>query len=97
MPFSKRLPFGVKTDTGIIYVAETLDHETQPVYDLILTVSDGKHSSSTPVRIFVDDVNDNPPYFDSKSYNVTIFEEIEKDKLPMVLFNVKALDIDKVI
>lgn len=96
MPIAGRLPFGVKTDTGVIYVTEALDHETQPVYDLTLMVSDGKHSTTTPVRIFVDDVNDNPPYFDSKTYNATIFEEIEEEKLPLILFSVRALDIDKV-
>ena len=59
-----RIPFGVRTDSGVIFVKEPLDFEQETVYQLKLFVSDGRHNASTDVFIYVDDVNDNAPLFE---------------------------------
>ncbi|CAJ0930369.1 unnamed protein product, partial [Mesorhabditis belari] len=91
--FGGRIPFGVRTDSGAIFVKEPLDYEKESVYQLRLQVSDGRHNTSTDVHIYVDDVNDNPPVFEFPTYTTTI---LEQDKnVPKVLFRVNATDADK--
>ncbi|KAE9548365.1 hypothetical protein FO519_008425 [Halicephalobus sp. NKZ332] len=88
-----KIPFAVKTDSGVVFVKEPLDFEQQNVYHLLLTVTDGKHNTTTNVYLYVEDVNDNPPQFDSPIYSATIEEEDKK--VPKRLFTVKATDADK--
>ncbi|CAJ0572991.1 unnamed protein product, partial [Mesorhabditis spiculigera] len=92
--FGGRILFGVRTDSGAIFVKEPLDYETESVYQLRLVVSDGKHNTSTSVQIVVDDVNDNAPVFDEPAYNTTVLEQ-DAD-VPKILFRVRATDADKV-
>ncbi|CAJ0575569.1 unnamed protein product, partial [Mesorhabditis spiculigera] len=91
--FGGRILFGVRTDSGAIFVKEPLDYETESVYQLRLVVSDGKHNTSTSVQIVVDDVNDNAPVFDEPAYNTTVLEQ-DAD-VPKILFRVRATDADK--
>ncbi|KAI1722266.1 cadherin domain-containing protein [Ditylenchus destructor] len=93
-----KIPFGVKTDTGVIYVKDALDYEAlgiYPFYDFGLVVTDGKHNANTNVRVYVDDVNDNAPYFEKQQYVKTIVEEEDESNLPMSLFHLRAMDFDK--
>uniref|UniRef100_A0A1I7SAF6 Cadherin domain-containing protein n=1 Tax=Bursaphelenchus xylophilus TaxID=6326 RepID=A0A1I7SAF6_BURXY len=88
------LPFGVRTETGTIFVKNMLDYETKKDYYMIMTVTDGVHNSSINVTVNVEDVNDNPPVFEKEAYEVTIEEE--NTHVPVVLFKVKAFDTDDI-
>ncbi|KAJ1353466.1 Cadherin- hmr-1 [Parelaphostrongylus tenuis] len=88
-----RIPFGARTDSGAIFVKESLDYEQESVYHLHLLVSDGRHNASTDVFIYVEDVNDNAPVFDQPSYTTTILEE--DPDIPKILFHLHAIDADK--
>ena len=61
-------------------MAKLLDYEVKSSYDLTVTATDGGgKSSSTPVKITVIDVNDNPPKFAQSSYTATINENVPLD------------------
>lgn len=64
-----------KTDknSGGLYVANTLDYETQRSYSLTLFAKDGGRKGTT-TSIFVDvlDANDNAPIFEASEYSRTI-------------------------
>jgi hypothetical protein len=45
----EKIPFGVKTESGIIFVKEGLDFELKEAYELQLLVTDGKFNASTLV------------------------------------------------
>uniref|UniRef100_A0A0N4ZYG1 Cadherin domain-containing protein n=1 Tax=Parastrongyloides trichosuri TaxID=131310 RepID=A0A0N4ZYG1_PARTI len=90
---NSRIPFGIKTDTGAIYVKESLDYEMENVFVLKVVVTDGKFNSSAIVRINILNVNDNPPEFEKKVYETTINEEDHKTH--MKIFTLKAHDVDK--
>uniref|UniRef100_A0A915E4Z3 Cadherin domain-containing protein n=1 Tax=Ditylenchus dipsaci TaxID=166011 RepID=A0A915E4Z3_9BILA len=79
-----KLPFGVKTDTGVIYVKEPLDFESlhkHPFYQFQLQATDGKYTAQTNIQITL--------------YKTTIKEEESPTNLPMLLFTVNATDTDK--
>uniref|UniRef100_A0AC34QM08 Cadherin domain-containing protein n=1 Tax=Panagrolaimus sp. JU765 TaxID=591449 RepID=A0AC34QM08_9BILA len=88
----QKIPFGVKTDSGTIFLKEKLDFEAQNLYHLLLTVTDGLYNATTSVIIHVEDVNDNAPSFSSPSYSTTIEENSE---VPKRIFTVKASDLDR--
>ncbi|CAI2294435.1 unnamed protein product [Caenorhabditis sp. 36 PRJEB53466] len=88
-----RIPFGVRTDSGTIFVKEPLDFETADQYHLMLIASDGRHNATTNVYIHIEDVNDNAPMFEQQKYATTVVEE-DVD-VPKVLFNVRATDADQ--
>uniref|UniRef100_A0A915AWG2 Cadherin domain-containing protein n=1 Tax=Parascaris univalens TaxID=6257 RepID=A0A915AWG2_PARUN len=87
-----RIPFGVRTDSGAVFVKEPLDYEKENVYHMKLMVTDGKHNTTTDLFIYVEDINDNAPQFDKNLYETTIYEE--DTNVPKVLFVVKATDAD---
>uniref|UniRef100_A0A0K0E875 Cadherin n=2 Tax=Strongyloides stercoralis TaxID=6248 RepID=A0A0K0E875_STRER len=90
---NSRIPFGIKTDTGQIYVKEPLDYEKENLYILKAIVTDGKFNSSTTIRVTIENVNDNPPEFEKKIYETTINEEDRN--VPKKIFKLLATDIDK--
>uniref|UniRef100_A0A914XSI8 Cadherin domain-containing protein n=1 Tax=Plectus sambesii TaxID=2011161 RepID=A0A914XSI8_9BILA len=53
---SERIEFGVRADSGTIFVKEPLDFETRKEYSLTLLVTDGKHESNTTIFIHIEDV-----------------------------------------
>ncbi|XP_076001621.1 protocadherin Fat 1a isoform X2 [Genypterus blacodes] len=68
--------FSIDFNTGVIHVIQPLDFETHPAYKLNVRATDsltGAHSEVF-VDIILEDVNDNPPVFLSKSYNASISE-----------------------
>jgi len=89
-----KVPFGVKTDSGVIFVRDALDYEERNVFFLEMVASDGKYNATASVRIFIEDVNDNAPVFEQPLYEVTVDEE-ERD-LPKEFLRVIASDRDKV-
>ncbi|KAL3113055.1 hypothetical protein niasHT_013520 [Heterodera trifolii] len=89
----QKMPFGVRTDSGTIFVNEQLDYETQKEYHLELMVSDGRHNVTSGVRVIVLDENDNAPQFEQKRYETVVEEGTAK--VPRILFTAKATDKDK--
>lgn len=94
IPEGAELPFGVKTESGTVFVKDELDFETTPLYELLLTVTDGVFNSSTRLTVHVEDVNDNPPVFDQPAYEASLEEE--NTHVPIALFAVRARDTDAV-
>lgn len=89
---SDRIEFGVKADSGTIFVKEQLDYETKKSYSLVLMVTDGKHDARTTISITITDVNDNAPKFEMDKYETTVREEDKR--VPIKLFTVAATDAD---
>ncbi|XP_054721266.1 cadherin-related tumor suppressor-like, partial [Uloborus diversus] len=61
--------FSIDPQSGAIYTSGTLDRETQAVYNLTVTATDSGNppqSGSTLVKIYLDDVNDNGPTFETE-------------------------------
>uniref|UniRef100_UPI0037E8DF2B protocadherin-16 n=1 Tax=Semicossyphus pulcher TaxID=241346 RepID=UPI0037E8DF2B len=62
---------------GTLLLAEGLDFETKPLYNLTVVVSDRgvpQRSSSVAAVINIGDVNDNPPVFSRAEYTVSLSE-----------------------
>ncbi|XP_047462295.1 LOW QUALITY PROTEIN: protocadherin-16-like [Mugil cephalus] len=62
---------------GTLLLAEGLDFETKPLYNLTVVVSDRgvpQRSSSVAAVISIADVNDNPPVFSRAEYTVSLSE-----------------------
>ncbi|XP_041864356.1 protocadherin-16 [Melanotaenia boesemani] len=62
---------------GTLLLAEMLDFETKPFYNLTVVVSDRgvpQRSSSVAALISIGDVNDNPPVFSRAEYTVSLSE-----------------------
>ncbi|XP_072302038.1 protocadherin-16 [Eucyclogobius newberryi] len=62
---------------GTLLLAEGLDFETRPLYNLTVVVSDRgvpQRSSSVAAVIAIGDVNDNPPVFSRADYTVALSE-----------------------
>lgn len=60
--------FNIDPQSGAIYTAGPLDRETYDVYNLTVTATDSGNppqSGSTLVKIYIDDVNDNGPIFET--------------------------------
>ncbi|XP_022252382.1 fat-like cadherin-related tumor suppressor homolog [Limulus polyphemus] len=60
--------------TGELYINTPLDREQISHYDLEITVTDGKFTSTTFVSLGVLDANDNPTVFLKSKYRVTLPE-----------------------
>ncbi|RWS21903.1 Cadherin-like protein, partial [Leptotrombidium deliense] len=68
--------FAVKNETGEIYVAAALDYETKKECELVLVETDTLHESQTIVKIHVKYINDLPPKFERREYEIVMREEI---------------------
>ncbi|XP_056092251.1 protocadherin Fat 1 [Rhinichthys klamathensis goyatoka] len=86
--------FRIDVESGVIWTAGLLDHETQLQHELIVKAVDGgafQLSAEVQVIIYVTDLNDNPPIFAQQLYNATISEISSPGKLVTC---VKAYDAD---
>ncbi|XP_077984865.1 protocadherin Fat 4-like [Glandiceps talaboti] len=71
--------FDIDSDTGILTVAQNLDRETKGSYSMTVTVSDNGipvRSSTAPVDITLNDVNDNAPDFTYDTYAFSVQENV---------------------
>lgn len=67
--------FSIDQNTGDVKTIVSLDHEQQTSYQLTVQVSDcgtPKRSSFANFTVFISDVNDNPPMFTQKRYQINI-------------------------
>uniref|UniRef100_A0A8C5SGL5 Protocadherin gamma subfamily A, 2 n=1 Tax=Laticauda laticaudata TaxID=8630 RepID=A0A8C5SGL5_LATLA len=72
-----------------------LDREEQPVYNLILTASDGGdpiRTGTAEIKVIVFDANDNAPVFSQPIYEVNVKENIPKGS---IIATVHATDLDE--
>ncbi|KAL1139415.1 hypothetical protein AAG570_006399 [Ranatra chinensis] len=71
-----KLPqFMVKSVTGDVCIAASLDYETKPSYEFPVIATDrGGLSTTAMVKIQLTDVNDNWPVFYPREYNVSLRE-----------------------
>ncbi|XP_077575888.1 protocadherin Fat 1a [Stigmatopora nigra] len=73
--------FAVHPESGVLTVMAALDRERRPVYDLKIAARDlaerePQRVSVAPLRIVLDDVNDNPPKFVPPNYRVKVREDL---------------------
>ncbi|XP_057706138.1 protocadherin Fat 2 isoform X2 [Corythoichthys intestinalis] len=80
---------GVMETTGVAF-----DREDTDAYDVVVMLQDTRNpprTATTLVKIFVDDVNDNPPLFLNLPFSMTVSEDAEPGD---VLYQVTAKDRD---
>lgn len=92
--------FKIDPDTGEITVANSnfLDHEVINETVLQVVASDNapgnlKRSVTVPVYLDILDINDNPPRFTQKTYNVSVNENVRLNP-PVPLLQINATDDD---
>ncbi|XP_016104917.1 protocadherin Fat 3-like isoform X2 [Sinocyclocheilus grahami] len=93
-PSSMRL-FRIDSNSGIIYTARRLDHESRTQHILTIMVKDQEfpyRRSLARVLIGVEDVNDHAPLFTMVMYNGQVYESAA---LGSAVLTVTALDKDK--
>ena len=98
---SRNEPFGLIVSKSVdgtsdisIELKDDLDRETKDSYALQVIAKDGgspPKESALLVHISVTDVNDNPPVFSKKVYNVSIKNEPSKIQ-PILILSAKDLD-----
>lgn len=89
-PLTSSPVFLVNLTTGQFFLSQKLDYETTKQFEVELEASDGGQPSlntSTHVVIYVLDVNDNPPKFNQVTYDIVVFENIQKGS-PVCTFSV---------
>ncbi|XP_071101515.1 cadherin EGF LAG seven-pass G-type receptor 2-like isoform X2 [Haliotis cracherodii] len=72
-----RAHFSINPGTGIVTVSGDLDREDYDTYNLIIKATDNAdapRTATTSATILVDDINDNPPTFQT-TYAVTVKED----------------------
>ena len=90
------LDFRIDTNTGQIFINNQLDYERHTVYTLRVVAGDGGNparSSIAEVLIFIFDLNDNSPVWESTFYTLVLSENVT---VGTVLINVTATDADQV-
>ncbi|XP_033127144.1 protocadherin Fat 4-like [Anneissia japonica] len=86
--------FTIEPNTGSLFLTKSLDFETQSIYKLNITASDGGTSpnmNTITLVIYVRDYNDNPPAFPSNSVVLSVSENTE---INTELVAVTAMDPD---
>ena len=83
----------INSTTGELYVAASLDYESQTSFTITVAAIDNPGGSSNTetgsITIMVEDVNDNRPVFTEQEYEMTVNEDEEQ-----FTFNVTATDRD---
>ena len=86
--------FGIDETSGKISVAKSLDYDEVPVYNVLVQASDKSFyakTSTTKVKIVLQDVNDNPPQFPDSDMDAYIEENAEPGTL---VTQIRAFDKD---
>lgn len=86
--------FVIDSLNGHIRTRRQLDREIDQAIDFTVVAFDGGNpqlSGTTNVRVKIEDINDNPPYFEQDIYEVEVPEEVEP---PYEVFQIKAFDHD---
>ena len=62
--------------TGSLSSNVIFDHETAPVHNFMITASDGQMEGKAVIRVYVENLNDNPPVFKPSSYVSQVPESV---------------------
>uniref|UniRef100_A0A8C5W6C9 Cadherin-23 n=1 Tax=Leptobrachium leishanense TaxID=445787 RepID=A0A8C5W6C9_9ANUR len=84
--------FAVESETGVVWLRQTLDRETKSEFTVEFSVSDSQGVIKGKVNIQVGDVNDNAPTFHNQPYTVRI---TENTPVGTPIFIVNATDPDQ--
>ncbi|XP_053257900.1 neural-cadherin-like [Podarcis raffonei] len=87
--------FDVEPETGVVFIAQSLDYEEAQLYELHLLASDGKWEDYAIVIINVVNKNDEAPVFSLNEYYGSVIEEL--DGLPVFVLQVVANDPDSIL
>ncbi|XP_077427254.1 protocadherin Fat 1a isoform X3 [Vanacampus margaritifer] len=73
--------FAINAESGVVTVTKPLDRELHPVYDVKIAARDLAENepqlvSTVPLKITLEDVNDNPPKFVPPNYRVKVREDL---------------------
>ncbi|XP_041034757.1 protocadherin-23 [Carcharodon carcharias] len=66
--------FAINRNTGVIILTGPLDFEKQSEYLVKIKISDSVHETEAALRVYVMDINDNPPLFSQDSYQIILPE-----------------------
>ena len=89
-----QFPFSIDSQTGAMYILTEPNRETTPQYILEITAKDAGNpimSTTQVITVYVEDVNDNGPVFDSLEYTKTLSESVP---VGSTLMTVHASDND---
>ena len=67
------------------------DYEARSLYNFNITASDGKFNRIAGVRVYIDNINDNPPMFGASQYAVQV---LENTPVETIILYVQAEDPD---
>ncbi len=81
---------------GIIQVSQSLDREDIPVFNLVITASDGDNDADTTVRISLTDVNDEAPVFTQAEYTAFINENSPEGTAVLASLNRSSIRIQAI-
>ncbi|XP_075697796.1 cadherin-23 isoform X1 [Rhinoderma darwinii] len=84
--------FAVESETGVVWLRQSLDRETKSEFTVEFSVSDSQGVIKGKVNIQVGDVNDNAPIFHGQPYTVRI---AENTPVGTPIFIVNATDPDQ--
>ncbi|XP_051945075.1 protocadherin Fat 1 [Xyrauchen texanus] len=74
-PFNQ---FSINFNSGVIKVIQPLDYDAHPAYRLSIQATDSLTGANSDVfvDIILEDVNDNAPKFEARSYNISVSESV---------------------
>lgn len=83
--------FRVDSKTGNVTLIQELDREKQSEISVLVSITDGRNKVVETVRVFVTDVNDEPPEFQ----NLPFIIDVPEDTAPgSSIYKVQAVDKD---
>lgn len=68
--------FEINRQSGELYISKSLDHESIPLYHLIILVTDGKFIDTANISVIVEDSNDNPQICLKYRYRQVLREDV---------------------
>ena len=68
--------FSIDSTSGALSLAQPLDFETETIYNITVTATEGALSSSLDYRMNVTNVNDNPPVFEAGQTEDVVEESV---------------------
>ena len=87
--------FSINETTGMIYTAAHINREANPTIELLVSAIDTgysiQRSTSIPIYITVNDINDEIPLFNQTEYNISVIRLLPAGQ---VVATISAYDID---
>jgi protocadherin Fat 1/2/3 len=87
--------FVIGRDNGNVLLAKQLDWETQNLYNLTISVTDGINDALTNLIVKVIDINDHRPEFSESTYRIEVSENVVEKGASILQLHAEDLDEDK--